>query len=196
MQSPEDFHSDLTETRINAIADLLIETRNEAVELFDEMGGDTSWGLGCRIYDRSRSRIIQAASEWDWLSILDSTLHLVFKIGVVPVRFYRGTADDPTAKTLSQSYPELQQLSLAFPSASSDELIWRFAVEAEADGKALRVFFAGMTKSGEVRCQWMRNADEIVGHVVEFDQYEIGDGVELPAATVELPAAVEEEVSE
>lgn len=186
MKSPKDFHPDLTDERLNAIADILINTRNETVDLFDEDAGDKAWGLGCRVYDRTHTRIIRAAQEFAWLSVADPTLHLIFNIGQVPVRFYSGTTDDPNPRTLAQSYPELQQLSLAFPKPSEIRL-WRFAVEADTDGKALRVVFAGFSDANELLCQWVREAHEPIGHAVDIGGYEPGEGVDMPEPAVTLP---------
>ncbi|MGH7239498.1 MAG: hypothetical protein ACREHG_05465 [Candidatus Saccharimonadales bacterium] len=186
MNSPASFHPDLTEDRLNVIADILISTRNETVDLFDPDAGDTNWDLGCRVYGRSCTRIIRAGPKYDWLNVSDTTLHLVFNIGQVPIRFYTGSSDDPTARTMERSFPELQQLSLAFPKVT-ELLTWRFAVEAEADGKAFRVVFAGFTSAEEIECEWIRNAHESTGHTVDRGSHAPEDGVELPLPQVAIP---------
>lgn len=186
MQRPQDFHEDLTEERLNRIAEILIDTRNEAVELFDSEGGDTNWGLGCRIYDRSRSRVLDAANDHKWLDILDPSLHLIFSIGAVPVRFYRGAPDEPTPNTMAVSFPEFDQLLLAFP-GEDQHIRWRFAVEAEPNGEALRVVFVGLNESEDVVCQWIRSPHDDTGYAVEVDIHERGDGVDLEQPVISLP---------
>ena len=144
---PWDYHSDLTAERLTIIAQLIADGRQVAIELFDEEAGDSGWTLGCRAFQFGRVRILRTADsgKYPWLDVIDRTLQLVFKIGEMPVRIYRGGADEPTDRTMRQSLVELKQLSLQF--AEHDEgraLAYRFAIETDIDGSVLAVKFVGL----------------------------------------------------
>lgn len=180
---PWSHHYDLSETRLFYLAKLLVECRRSTLELYDEAGGDTPWGLGCRAYDRTRSLIVRAAATQPWLSVLDDSLHLVFQIGSVPVRFYRGLADKPKANTLACDYPELRQLTLAFED-KVDPLIWRFSIETDVLGDVSRIVFIGTNASGDVLCQWDA-PNTVFDTDFEADAlHESSDGVQIGAPTV------------
>lgn len=144
---PWDYHPDLTAERLIVIAQLIADGRQLALELFDDEAGDNGWTLGCRAYQFARARILRAADgrSYPWLSMIDRSLQLTFKIGEVPVRIYHGEADDPTDRTVRQSLSELNQLSLVFDEeASGHALAYRFAVETGVDGSVVAVKFVGL----------------------------------------------------
>src|SRR5436853_21012 len=94
---PWEYHSDLSEDRLVVVAGLIADGRRTAVELFDEVAGDNGWTLGCRAFQFGRARILRAvdSGEYHWLTAIDRSLQLIFKIGEVPIRIYRGDADEP-----------------------------------------------------------------------------------------------------
>lgn len=144
---PWEYHSDLTAERLVIVARLIADGRQAAVELFDEEAGDNGWTLGCRAFQFGRARILRAvdSSEYPWLDVIDRTLQLIFKIGEVPVRIYKGDADEPTDRTLRQSFGEMRQLSLLFDEHDEGrDLAYRFAVETHLDGSVLAVKFVGL----------------------------------------------------
>lgn len=144
---PWDYHSDLTEERLIAIAKLIAEGRQLAVELFDEEAGDNGWTLGCRAFQFGRARILRAVDEatYPWLGVIDRTLQLIFTIGEVPIRIYRGEAEEPTDRTQRQSLNELRQLGFSFDERDEGrELAFRFAVETDVEGYVLAIKFVGL----------------------------------------------------
>lgn len=143
---PWEFHPDLTEERLVRIAEFIVEGRQVAVELHNESEGDDGWTLGCRAFQFVRFRILRAVDEGlVWLRAIDRTMHLVFQIGQVPVRFYRGEPSEPTERTLNQTNDELKQLSLVFPDHdSARDLAYRFAIDTDVDGSALAIYFVGL----------------------------------------------------
>jgi hypothetical protein len=144
---PWEYHSDLTAERLAIVARLIADGRQVAVELFDEEAGDNGWTLGCRAFQFGRARILRAVDsrEYPWLDVIDRTLQLIFKIGEVPVRIYKGDADEPTDRTLRQSLDELRQLDLLFDERDEGRnLAYRFAVETDVDGSVLAVKFVGL----------------------------------------------------
>lgn len=144
---PWEYHPELTAERISAVARLIVDGRQTAVELFDEEAGDNGWTLGCRAFQFGRARILRAADEGkhDWLSVIDRSLQLTFTIGAVPVRIYRGEAEEPTDRTARQSINELRQLGFSFDERDEGrELAFRFAIETDIDGGVLAVAFVGL----------------------------------------------------
>ncbi len=185
-RAPWDYHPDLSEERLLYVADQIAHVRREALELHDEEQGDTPWSFGCRVYDRTRMTLIKEAEGLLWLSIVDPSLRFIFQIGSVPIRIYRGEADEPTERTLSRSFPELKQISMEF-SAEDRDLLWRFAVEADSYGDITAITFIGTTDSGEIRCSWDAPLIDPVATVSDMGKPS-GDGVELTPPTVLPPA--------
>lgn len=145
---PWDYHPDLTEERLKTVAAMLVDGRHAALERYDEEAGDNGWTHGCRAFQFCRHRVLQAidAGDLSWLTAIDRTLQLIFKIGDVPVRIYKGEAEDPTERTLKQSFGEIRQLEMMMFSEheASRGLIYRFAVETDVDGSVLSVKFVGL----------------------------------------------------
>ncbi|MBU8541728.1 hypothetical protein [Falsiroseomonas tokyonensis] len=157
-RAPWDLHPALTAERLSACARLLARGRTDAVAMADPWAGDDAWSIGCRAYSFSRNRLRQAAEggRYPWLGVLDSTHHFVFLIDGVPVRFFRGDAEDPTKRTLRQQETEAQQLALAFGDADTAEgLMFRLAVETGEGGEVTRVVFLALRgEDGAVECFW------------------------------------------
>jgi len=144
---PWEYHKDLTEERLVAVGQMVLEARRLAVELFDSDIGDDGWTLGCRASQFARYRILTAfdGQRFPWLTVIDRSRRLIFTIGEVPVRIYRGEAEEPTARTLHQSLSELDQLGFSFDERDEGhDLAYRFAVETDVDGSALAVKFVGL----------------------------------------------------
>ncbi len=178
---PWDYHPDLTEERLVAAARLIADGRQVAVELFDEEAGDNGWTLGCRAFQFARARILRAVDHdtYSWLGVIDRSLQLIFTIGEVPVRIYRGEAEEPTDRTRRQSLNELRQLAFSFDERDEGrDLAYRFAVETDIDGSVLAVKFVGL--QGETA---------VLNWDVPLDLSAGSGGVGKPATeTVELDA--------
>lgn len=178
---PWEYHGDLTEDRIVAVARMIVDGRQAAVELFDEENGDNGWTLGCRAFQFGRARILRAVDEGthDWLGVIDRSLQLIFTIGEIPLRIYRGEADEPTDRTMRQSLPELRQLGFSFgESDEGRELAYRFAIETDVDGSVVSVKFVGL-----------RGETALLNWDVPLESRPIGGAVGRPASeSVELAA--------
>ena len=144
----------LTRGRLSAVATILRDVRQKTVAKHESEGGDSEWSLGCRIYSRSCFAITQAASNCDWLTILPEkeTLRFTFAIGNTPLRFYKGTADDPPGKYVETTFGELrqQQLTLEIDGVSLTEVVLRLAIETDAARLASRVILVEMNESGTI----------------------------------------------
>jgi hypothetical protein len=157
---PWDFHPALTEDRLRICARLLANARRDALAMASYELGDDPWSVGCRAFAFGRHRLKRAASSGDypWLEVLDDSAHFVFVIGLngsgVPVRFYRGAADEPTERTLRRQEMEVQQLSLALGEAAAEQLAFQLAVETGGNGLVERVVFLVLRGEDRVECFW------------------------------------------
>ena len=146
-----------------------------------------------RAVQAARHEIISAAGTegFEWLSIADSSRHLIFMIGAVPVRFYRGLAEDPTDRTLRQTFPELRQLALVFPGDERQDLAFRFAVEPDIDGTVAIMRFVGLL--GDVALlNWVVPMEDATVSI--FPMAAPSEGVELGAPVVQIPGAESDDV--
>jgi len=144
---PWDYHTDLTPERLALVGQLIADGREKAVELHDPEAGDDNWTLGCRAFQFGRFRILRAidGARYPWLTAIDRTMQLVFQIGQVPVRIYKGDAEEPTGRTLYQTFGELRQLDFLFNEGEEGrDLAYRFAVETDFDGSVMAVKFVGL----------------------------------------------------
>ena len=157
---PWDFHPALTEERLRICARMLANARRDALAMASYELGDDPWSVGCRAFAFGRHRLERAASSGDypWLEVLDDSAHFVFVIGGngngVPVRFYRGAAEEPTERTLKRQEVEVQQLSLALGEAAAEGLAFRLAVETDGTGRVDRVVFLALRGEDRVECFW------------------------------------------
>src|SRR6478672_8872861 len=157
---PWDFHPALTEERLRICARMLANARRDALAMASYALGDDPWSVGCRAFAFGRHRLQRAASSGDypWLAVLDDSAHFVFVIGGngngVPVRFYRGTAEVPTGRTLRRQEVEGQQLSLALGETAAAGLAFRLAVETDEAGRVERVVFLALRGEARVDCCW------------------------------------------
>lgn len=187
--TPWEHHPALDRDRLITIGKLIERGRNNALDRFDPTIGCTPWTVGCEAFAFQKSEIETAALNVDWLEILDPSMQFVFSIGGVPVRFYRGEPDDPTTRTLKQSFSELKQRSLF----GADELVkltsepaYRFAIETDVDGALTAVTFVVLAGETPV-LTWQVPLDESVTKVSPL-WIEGSEGVELPAPAVGIAA--------
>ncbi len=154
---PWTIHPALTEERLRVCALLLAHARRDAVRLASVEMGDDTWSIGCRAYAFGRQRLQRAAERGthNWLTVLDGSHHFVFLIEDVPVRFFRGSADDPTSRTLRRQVIEAQQLTMALGGDKAEGLVFRLALEAAPAGAVDRVVFLALRgEDGRVECFW------------------------------------------
>jgi hypothetical protein len=157
---PWDIHPALTKDRLRICARMLANARRDALAMASYELGDDPWSVGCRAFAFGRHRLERAAQSGDypWLEVLDDSAHFVFVIGAngngVPVRFYRGAADEPTERTLRRQEMQVQQLSLALGERAAESLVFRLAVETGEAGRVERVVFLALRGEDRVECFW------------------------------------------
>lgn len=192
-ENPWDIHQDLTKDRLTMVGHLLRQARNDALDRFDPNIGDDSWTLGCCAFQYCRHRVTEAALSGlhPWLGIEDDSKHYIFRIGAVPVRFYRGPADEPTTRTLHQSFPETRQLSMIFPAEAAERnFAYRFAIETDAEGMILSISFVALLGESPV-LRWEIPLEAEIRPIHSVGGV-LAEGVELAPPTVEILGAAEE----
>jgi hypothetical protein len=131
---PWEKYPDLVEDRLSVVAEIIRRVRHEAVLVHEEPKGDSNWGLGCRVYERTCHALRTEAPLYPaWFSILPELkpLQFSFAVGSVPFRFYRGTPNDPPNRYSFYSFGELhhQQYCLALEGLRPPDNFLRIAVE-------------------------------------------------------------------
>lgn len=185
---PWDYQSDLEAGRLQLIAKVLRDTRKGALARHDANAGDTSWGLGCAVYDRSCQMLMRAGEAmWqEWFQVVKQPLEFVFAIGNVPVRYYSGDPRDPGGKHIKLCAPEMYQLDMLRREDMLD-LIWRIVVDPDIAGDVARIVLVGMTDKGAVECFYEIPTDGVVSFLPPlYPTKGPGPGVTLPPAAVTL----------
>lgn len=142
----------LTVDRLTRVASIMRDARDGAALLHDIEAGDSNWSLGCRVYSRIMAGLRRDTLLTPWLTVLPEThaLRFTFTIGAIPVKFYKGVADDVPTKHLNPSFAELRQLNLAFKvDGISPTNLLRIAIEADGSGKTTAVSLVEVEESGE-----------------------------------------------
>lgn len=185
--NPWDYHPHLQRGAIIAVAGLIAQGRSDALIRHDETIGDDGWTLGCRAFQFARFQISKAAATtgFEWLSIMDPSKQFIFKIGDVPLRFYKGEADEPSDRTLRQTFSELNQLAFVFGKEDGAGLAYRFAIETDFDGSITSIKFVGLRGESLVFC-WDVPYGEAVSLPLATPATE---GVDLPKPEVRVPGA-------
>jgi hypothetical protein len=185
-REPWSIHQDLTRERLVAVAQLILTGRNDALDRHDPNVGGDPWTLGCSAFQYQRYQITKAVLDrrFAWLSILDSSMQFIFQIGAVPMRFYRGDAEEPTARTLRQAYPELLQASLFPPTSEAREYAHRLAVETDIEGAVTSIKYVAMS-GDSAEYFW---EIPLVGVITPIRPVGVtpAEGVELPPPAVEV----------
>jgi hypothetical protein len=185
--NPWDYHPHLERQAIIAVAGLIAQGRSDALIRHDETIGDDGWTLGCRAFQFARFQISKAAETagFEWLSIMDPSKQFIFKIGDVPLRFYKGEADVPSDRTLRQTFSELNQLAFVFGKEDGAGVAYRFAIETDCDGSITSIRFVGLRGESPVFC-WDVPYLEAVSLPLATPATE---GVDLPKPEVRVPGA-------
>jgi len=187
--TPWEHHPALTSERLCAIGELIRRGRNSALDRFDPAVGCSPWSLGCEAFEFQRHEISQAAEVLPWLQVLNPTMQFVFSVDGVPVRFYKGAPDEPTTRTLKQTFVELQQQTLFGPEELvplTAEPLYRFAVETDDEGAVLAISFVVL--AGELPVLvWQVPLEDAVARMSPMWTAP-AEGVDLPPPVVSISA--------
>ena len=140
----------LTDERLSLIADALQDVRNKALSLYDPLNGDGPWGLGTRVYERSCFRIKRLTQEHVWLTVIEEEPkpRFTFAIEGLPIRFYKGSPDDPPSNYLVTTYGELLQRQLFQDFRPLDKIL-RIAIETDQEGRVSSAKLVELDEAGE-----------------------------------------------
>src|SRR5688572_17755485 len=110
---PSQLYPDLTADHLSIVANILAKERDDAASDHHPERGETEFTLGVGAWERTKSAIIAASQKYTWLRIADGETPgpspFTFQIGVNPIRFYHGTADDtPTRYLLRTDVEQLE----------------------------------------------------------------------------------------
>jgi hypothetical protein len=153
-KTPWEIEPALTKERLCHLARLLRDVRQGALTLYNPDEGDGPWSLGCRIYERTINIIQRESTDLPWLKVYRSDgLYFAIFIDDIPLRFYKGSIEEPTSRTLCQRLPEMMGTQLEFPFLQS-EWFWRIAVEPDENGEVLRISIAQFEETGNHRYPW------------------------------------------
>lgn len=147
---PTTKYPSLTDERLSLIAEALQQVRNTALSLYDPLNGDGPWGLGTRVYERSCFRLKQLSQQHSWLTVIEEEPkpRFTFAIEGLPLRFYKGSPEDPPLNYLVTTYGELLQRQL-FPDFRPLDKILRIAIETNLEGRVSRAKLVELDETGE-----------------------------------------------
>jgi hypothetical protein len=144
----------LTAERLSKIATALRDARDDALNSYEPLKGETGWSLGCCQYDRSKFCIRgMARSNPTWMSMVpeQSVLRCTFAIEGIPVRFYHQTADDPPEKYTSSTDGEERQYQMLFEvdGVPFVQTLFRLAIKNYATGKVESITLVEFDDTGK-----------------------------------------------
>jgi hypothetical protein len=71
-----------------------------------------------------------------------------------PLRFYRGTAEEPTEHALKRHEVEVQQLTMALGETAAEVSAFRLAAETDGADRVDRVVFLALRGEDRIKCFW------------------------------------------
>lgn len=154
---PWDIHPDLTEERLNTIAEVFCKVWEGVIAEHRPDKGDRMWGQGCKGYDRSCGMITILSDRYEWLDVLSPGDHLkfIFTIGGVSLRFCKNDMG-----LLNENISHRDQIELQFSVStlqidpSNLDHVWRIVVVPDEDGRVDFVSFRQVTTNGSTSLEY------------------------------------------
>lgn len=178
---PSSFYPELSEARLAKIAEQLLDVRYNTVREMDSPLDDT-YTRETAVFGRSRNMLVKLCLEgkYDWLTLINPSMDVTFKIGNIPCRFFR---DDPDAPE-KPGFFKRNAVDNLFSLDENDPVMWRFVVEkALAEDDEDRVFFVGYNAYQEKIALWTYGSANSVLHSVDDITPETR---EIPAAEIDV----------
>lgn len=149
---PSAYYPELTEIRLQTIANHLLDVRYDAlVDLQNEY--DTNYTRECTIFGRQREMLIRmvARKTYPWLDLQHAGMDVTFCIGGVPCRFF---TDDPNHPQ-KHGFFRRNQVDQLFAPEEGQPVLWRFVIErALTDDDEDQVYLVGYNAFEEKVCEW------------------------------------------
>ena len=131
---PWERHPDLTQERLEYIGNLLREIAGEVYKEHKPSLGDSSWGRGCKLYDRILNTFKRLDEQVSWITIeKTNSLRLVFLVGEVPIRICRDRKHAISQNYMKEDGHEIEARQMAFPDMVTDRWL-RLAICRGAGG--------------------------------------------------------------
>ncbi len=168
MVHPSEVAEALTEDRLQLLARTIGTVRSDLTAIHSPEKGDDAWTFGCLAYRRSCFALERLARSGDcpWLEVKLEGLACTIVIGGVALKFYRGEAEKPAARTLRKGLDELLQERFAFYGfeldSSEGDWLWMMAIETHLDGTVARVAFFQANAANETRHLYLLPTDASV----------------------------------
>ena len=189
---PWEIESALLPERLQAIAVEAKTVRNMVMDLRVE-GRDTPWCLGCRAYSWLCGALGDMSMREDrqWLRTKASGLEFTLYIGGIPLKFYRGKAEEPKSNSLISGVREMlavQRLDFLEQEIiqESEGWCWLLAIDTDVDGRVLEVVILQANKRGEIRHPWSIPLDGRVVAIAPVSDVR-REGVDQAPAPIGLP---------
>lgn len=183
---PWDYHADLSAERLIVVALLLQRARRNAADRFEPEIGDTDLSLGLDAYLYGKFEIEQAAgaSEYPWLTVVNSSLRFQFRIGQVLMRFWRGDIYEPRESIIEPTVEEQGFFDFGAGDYAAG-MIFRINVVSDVKGNLLEANFVAF-RNGIAECVWpipFRDAAPLVSGI----RPDLPIGPDLPAPRLGPP---------
>jgi hypothetical protein len=182
-------YPDLTEARLQILAEEIRSVRHTAILAHEPHRGDGDWGLGCRAYERTCFAIREASKRHSWLRINpeQKLLQFSFSVGSIPIRFYKGEPDDPPSHYLGHTYGELRhiQFSLDLGNRPPVDRVLRLAVETGVDREVSAITLVECNEASEIENTFSIPFEARINNVMS-----------MQAPAVDLPPVIAEPLSD
>lgn len=156
--APWDLVPAFTLERLTALAKVLLDLREDALQSIDRSKGDDPWVLGCMVHARLCWQLPRIAKqpEFEWLSATaTSNLQCHVKIAGAPLHVFRGDPQNPDARQVLRGHEKKQLALFEDPRVTRDDGWANYlVVVTDTDGQALEVVFFQANEFGEVRHPW------------------------------------------
>jgi hypothetical protein len=190
---PWDVSPELQRERLILLAQEVARARDRIADLHEPENGDDPWSFGCRAYSRTCHGLqrLEESNKYPWLRTTRRGLSFTLFVDGVPLKFYRGDADQPNSRTLKSGLDETlraKQARLPFYdqeiAPETDGWSWLMAIDTDADGRTLQVNFLQANRNGETKNIFA--AGESIGVLASVDDIR-PEGVEQEPATIGVP---------
>ncbi|BET09458.1 MULTISPECIES: hypothetical protein [Pandoraea] len=178
---PSQFYPDLSEDRLQALSNLLLDVRYNALAAL-QSEYDNNYTRECTAFGRQREMLIQIwkAKKFPWLDIKHSGMDVTFTIGGVPCRFF---TDDPN-NPQKHGFFRRNSVDQLFAPVETQPVLWRFVIErAMTDEDEDHVYLIGFNSYEEKVCEWRHRPASGMLHSVDAIT---PPSVDLPDAEVTL----------
>lgn len=182
LRLPWECHGCLTEERLTAIGQRLLEVRHNTIrQLSGEL--DDDYVRETAVFGRSRLMLIGMAlnSQFPWLRLASHTFDVTAEIEGIPFRFFR---DDPN-KPEKLNFFRRNLVDDLFDTDDTAPVLWRFVIERTIDEDAEdMVHFVGYNVYQERVAHWTLTKGA-AARLSSVDR-DVPPSKPLPSPTVEL----------